>query len=75
MTYRWQGAPIDIDRTCAKEKCFWCSKLGHFKCDCPDGPKTREEAMCQLNDYWDKQPMEEKKMESKIEEVKDSAKQ
>ncbi len=75
MTYGGQGVPMDIDRMCTKAKCFWCSKLGHFKHDCPDGPKTREEVMWWLNDYWDRQAMQEKPTELKIEEVKDSAKQ
>ncbi len=73
-TYGGQGALMDIDRTHAKVKCFGCRKLGHFKCDCPDRPTTREEVLRKLNYYWDHHPMEEK-TESKVEEVKDSTKQ
>ncbi len=74
-TYGGQGALMDIDRMHTKVKCFQCSKLGHFKCDCPDSPKTRKEAMQRLNNYWDRQATQEKLTESKIKEVKNGAEQ
>ncbi len=46
-----------------------------MKWDCPEAPKSREEAMRHLNAYWDTQPMEEAPTESKVEEVEDSAEQ
>ncbi len=69
-TYRGCGAPMNIDAACTAAKCFRCRQLGHFKCDCPNVPKTREEAMRRLNYYWDTHPTEEK-TNSKIKEVKD----
>ncbi len=55
----------------ATAKCYQCRKLSHFKCDCPHVPKTREEAMHQLNTYWDHHPTEEKL--ATVEEVKEDA--
>ncbi len=73
MTYGRCSVPMDIDAAWAAAKCFWCSKLGYFKCDCPDMLKSWEEVMRRLNYYWDTHPTEEK-TDSKIKEVKDSAK-
>ncbi len=53
MTYGEHRVPMDIDTARAAAKCFRCSKLGHFKRDCPNAPKSREEAMHRLNYYWD----------------------
>ncbi len=69
-TYGGCGALMDIDAAHAAAKCFQCRQLSHFKCDCPNAPKSREEAMRRLNYYWDMHPTEEK-TNSKIEEVKD----
>ncbi len=55
-TYGERGAPMDVDTAHTVAKCFQCRKLRHFKCDCPDQPKSREEAMQHLNYYWDKHP-------------------
>ncbi len=49
---RRTGVPMDISAATAMIKCYRCRKLGHFKCDCPNAPKTREEALRQLNTYW-----------------------
>ncbi len=55
-TYRGAGAPMDISAATAMTKCYRCGKLSHFKRDCPNAPKTREEALHQLNTYWDHHP-------------------
>ncbi len=70
-TYGGSGVPMDINAVKATAKCYQCRKLSHFKCDCPHVPKTREEAMHQLNTYWDHHPMEEKL--ATVEEVKEDA--
>ncbi len=73
-TYRGRGMPMDIDTANAAAKCFLCRQLGHFKHNCPNVPKSREEAMHQLNYYWDMHPMVKAPVLSTIEEVKDDAK-
>ena len=71
-TFEGQGMPMDISTAKAVAKCFRCSKISHFKCDCPNTLKSREEVMHRLNYYWDTHPTEEKMNLSMIEEVKDS---
>ncbi len=70
-TYGGCGAPMDIDAAKAAAKCFRCSQLSHFKCDCSNAPKSKEEAMHQLNYYWDTHPTVEAPVLATIEEVKD----
>ncbi len=73
MTYGGRGTLMDIDRKITEGLCFLCGKPGHMKCDCPNRPKMREEAMHRLNAYWDMQPTVEEPTGSKVEEVKDKA--
>ncbi len=68
-TYGGQGAPMDISTATATTKCYRCGKLGHFKCNCPNKPKTREEALRQVNTYWDNHPTVE--VMATVEEVKE----
>ncbi len=65
---------MDINMVCAKTKCYRCGQLGHFKWDCPKRAKMKEDALRCLNYYWDHVATNEK-TDSKIEEVKDGAKQ
>ncbi len=71
-TYGGQGAPMDISAATAMTKCYQCRKLGHFTCDCPTKPKTREEHLCRVNTFWDSHPMVE--VMATVEEVKEDAK-
>ncbi len=73
-TYGGCGALMDINAAQAAAKCFRCSKLSHFKHDCPDVPKSREEVMRRLNYYWDTHPTVKALVLSMIEEVKEDAK-
>ncbi len=72
-TYRGHGTPMDIDAARVTAKCFQCGQLSHFKRDCSNAPKSREEAMRRLNYYWDMHPTVEAPMLATIEEVKDNA--
>ncbi len=44
-TFGGQGMPMDISTAKVVAKCFQCRKIRHYKCDCPNAPKTREEAL------------------------------
>ncbi len=60
---------MDISAAAATAKCYRCGKIGHFKHNCPNALKTREEALCRFNTYWDHHPMVE--VMATVEEVKE----
>ncbi len=62
---------MDISAAAAMAKCYRCGKISHFKRDCPNVPKTREEALRQFNTYWDHHPTVEVMVT--VEEVKEDA--
>ncbi len=72
-TFGGCGIPMDIDTAKAVAKCFRCSKISHYKHDCPNVLKSREEALHHCNFYWDKHPMVKEPVLASIEEVKEGA--
>ncbi len=60
---------MDISAAAAMAKCYRCGKISHFKHDCPNAPKTREEALHWCNTYWDLHPTT--KVMATITEVKE----
>ncbi len=70
-TYGGAGVPMDISAATATTKCYRCEKLSHFKHDCPNALKTREEALRRFNTYWDHHPMVE--VMATVKEVKEDA--
>ncbi len=62
---------MDIGAATATTKCYRCGNLGHFKINCPNKLKTREEALRRVNTYWDNHPTVE--VMATVEEVKEDA--
>ncbi len=72
-TFGGCGIPMDINAAKAVAKCFRCSKISHYKHDCPNMLKSREEALRRCNFYWDKHPTVKEPVLASIEEVKEGA--